>query len=223
MHVPDGYLSTPTSATTAAVAVMGLAWAVRRVRSRPDDADGVPLVGLVTMFVFAAQMINFGVGSGTSGHLMGGALAAVLLGPSLAIVCMSAVLAVQALVFADGGVGALGTNVVLMALVGVLVGWAVSRIALLRHSSAPWGVAMAGAAGAFVSVPTSALVFAGLYAVGGHHDVPFLELAGDMVRTHVAIGFGEAVITGIVVAAVAATRPDLVLGVRRPLVHAGVR
>ena len=223
MHVPDGYLSDPTSVATAAVAVAGLGWAVARARSRPDEADGVPLVGLVAAFVFAGQMVNVGVGGGTSGHLMGGALAAVLLGPAMAVVCMAGVLAVQALVYADGGVAALGTNIVLMALVGVLVGWGVSRL-LLRHlPGTAVGVASAAALGALASVPTSALVFVGLYAVGGHHDVPLVQLAADMVGTHLLIGLGEAVLTGLAVAAVALSRPDLVLGARRPLVEAGSR
>lgn len=221
MHVPDGYLSTPTSAATTVVAVAGLAWAVRRSRSRPDESDGVPLVGLVAAFVFASQMVNVSAGSGTSGHLMGGALAAVLLGPALAVVCMAGVLAVQALVFADGGVAALGTNLVLMALVGVAVGWGVSRLVLRVVPGTAVGVATAGAAGALASVPFSAMVFVGLYALGGHHDVPLAQLAGDMLGTHLVIGLGEAVVTAVVVAAVALSRPDLVLGVRRPRVGVG--
>ena len=130
MHVPDHFLDAPTSAATAALAVGGIALAYRRsARELPDDTR-VPAAALVATFVFAAQMLNFQVGSGTSGHLLGGALAAVIVGPATAALCVSAVLVVQAVVFADGGVTALGTNVVLMAFVGVLVGWGVTRLAL---------------------------------------------------------------------------------------------
>jgi len=221
MHVPEGYLSTPVTAATAVAAVAGLAWAVRRSRTQPQETEGVPLVGLVAAFVFATQMVNFGVGSGTSGHLMGGALAAVLLGPALAVVCMAGVLGVQAVMFADGGIAALGTNITLMGLVGVAVGWGVTCVVRDRLPATAGGISVASAVGALASVPASALVFTGLYALGGHHDVPLLELAGDMVWTHLLIGLGEAVITAVVVLAVSSSRPDLVVALRRtPVVAA---
>lgn len=213
MHVPDGFLDAPTSVATGVVAVAGVGLALRGARRELDDRTA-PLAGLVAAFVFATQMINFPVGAGTSGHLLGGALAAVLVGPWTAVLCISTVLLVQCLLFADGGITALGTNITLMGLVGVGVGWLVFRLvqALLPKKLAC--VAPAAAIGAFVSVPTAALAFTLLYAVGGEAPIPLDSLATAMVGWHTVIGLGEAAITGLVVAAVIAVRPDLVYGAR---------
>src|ERR671916_183316 len=124
MHVPDGFLDAATSIGTGVVAALGLAVALRGARRELDERTA-PMAGLVAAFVFAAQMINFPVGAGTSGHLMGGALAAVLAGPWSAVLCLSVVLGVQALLMADGGITALGTNITLIGIVTVAVGWAV--------------------------------------------------------------------------------------------------
>ena len=126
MHVPDGFLDAPTSVATGVVAAVGIGLALRGARRELDDRTA-PLAGLVATFVFATQMLNFPVGAGTSGHLLGGALAAVLVGPATALLCMSVVFLVQSLLFADGGITALGTNIFLMGIVTVLVGWAVFR------------------------------------------------------------------------------------------------
>ena len=131
MHVPDGFLDAPTSVATAVVAAAGIAYALRGARRELDDRTA-PMAGLVATFVFAGQMMNFPVGAGTSGHLLGGALAAVLVGPWSAVLCISVVILVQGLLIADGGITALGTNITLMALVGVGVGWGV--FCLLRRS-----------------------------------------------------------------------------------------
>lgn len=218
MHVPDGFLDAPTSVVTGAVAVAGVGLALRRARRELDDRTA-PMAGLVAAFVFAGQMINFPVGAGTSGHLLGGALAAVLVGPWTAVLCLATVLIVQALFMADGGITALGTNITLMGLVGVWVGWLVfvglrrvlpSRVAL---------VAPAAAVGALVSVPAAATVFTLLFAVGGQAPVDTGDVLAAMVGWHCVIGVGEAVVTGLVVGAVVASRPDLVHGAR-PLLAA---
>ena len=128
MHVPDGFLDAPTSVATGVVAATGIALALRGARRELDDRTA-PMAGLVATFVFAAQMINFPVGAGTSGHLLGGALAAVLVGPWTAILCMAVVLLVQGLLMADGGITALGTNITLMGLVAVAVAWGVFVLA----------------------------------------------------------------------------------------------
>src|SRR5262247_1742941 len=107
MHVPDGFLDAPTSLATGAVAATAMTVAVRRVRDQHEE-KAAPLAGLTAAFIFAVQMLNFPVGVGTSGHLLGGALAAILVGPWTGILCMSVVLMVQSLLFADGGVTALG-------------------------------------------------------------------------------------------------------------------
>lgn len=220
MHVPDGFLDLSTSVATAGVSAAAVATALRRSRTELDVV-GPAVPGLVSAFVFAVQMVNFPVGAGTSGHLMGGALAAALVGPATAVVCLTVVLVVQALLFADGGLTALGTNVLLIAVVTVLVGHVVTRGALRVLPRRPGSVAVAAALGGLVSVPAAALVFVGLYAVGGAVPVDLGTLATAMLGWHVLIGVGEALITGAVVSAVVASRPDLVRslrGTRRDLV-----
>src|SRR5687767_8163277 len=128
MHVPDGFLDAPTSVATGVVAAVGVAVALRGARRELDDRTA-PMAGLVAAFVFAAQMVNFPVGAGTSGHLLGGALAAVLVGPFTGALCLAVVLLVQGLLFADGGITALGTNVTLFSIVAVGVSWVVFRLA----------------------------------------------------------------------------------------------
>lgn len=213
MHVPDGFLDAPTSAVTAVVAVTGIGVALWRTRGRLDDRTA-PLAGLVAAFVFAAQMLNFPVAGGTSGHLLGGALAAVLVGPWTATLCLSVVLLVQALVFADGGITALGTNITLMGLVGVWAGWGVFVLVRGVLPRRPASIPVAAAVGALLSVPATAAVFTVLFAVGGTAPIAFDRLMTAMVSWHVLIGIGEAVITFLVVSAVIGVRPDLVHGAR---------
>ena len=216
MHVPDGFLDAPTSLATGIVAAAGVAVALRGARRELDDR-AAPMAGLVATFVFAGQMMNFPVGAGTSGHLLGGALAAVLAGPFTAVLCLSVVLLVQALFMADGGITALGTNVTLMALVAVVVGWLVFRGVLLVLPRRTSMVAPAAAVGALVSVLAAAAVFTGLFAVGGAAPVDGGALLTAMLTVHTLIGVGEAAITGLVVGSVVAVRPDLVHGARRAL------
>ncbi|MDN4172554.1 energy-coupling factor ABC transporter permease [Nocardioides sp. SOB77] len=218
MHVPDGFLDAPTSVATGVVAAAAVGVALRKARTELDDRTA-PMAGLVAAFVFAAQMINFPVGAGTSGHLMGGALAAVLVGPWTGLLCVSVVLVVQALFMADGGITALGTNVVLIGVVTALVGYVVFRAlqAVLPRRVAT--VAPSAAVAAFVSVPVAAAVFSLLFAIGGTAPVDAGRVLTAMLGWHVLIGIGEAVVTGLVVGAVVAVRPDLVRGAR-PLVEA---
>ena len=216
MHVPDGFLDAPTSLATATVAAVGVAVALRGARREVDDRVA-PLAGLVATFVFATQMLNFPVAGGTSGHLMGGALAAVLVGPYTGLLCLTVVLAVQSLLFADGGITALGTNVVLMGLVTVVAGYGVFRAVQLVLPKRLSMVAPAAAVGALASVVLSAATFVALYAVGGAVPIPLDTLLRAMVGVHVLIGIGEAVITFLVVASIVSVRPDLVHGARRVL------
>ena len=213
MHVPDGFLDAPTSIATAVVAAGALAVSLRGARRELDDRVA-PLAGLVAVFVFAAQMVTFPVGAGTSGHLLGGALAAVLVGPRTATVCLTVVVTVQALLFADGGVSALGTNVLLLAVVGPWVGYAVFAGARAVLPARPASVPVAAAVGAWASVVAAAMVFVGLYAVGGAAPIPLDALVAAMGAWHLLIGLGEAAITFLVVSSLVATRPDLVHGAR---------
>ena len=209
MHVPDGFLDAPTSAVTGAVAVAVVGVALVKARTELDDRTA-PMAGLVAAFIFAVQMLNFPVGAGTSGHLMGGALAAVLVGPWTGVLCVSVVLLVQSLLFADGGITALGTNIVLMAITTVLVGWVVLRLLQLVLPKRLTLVPVQAGVAAFVSVPAAALVFVLLYAFGGTADIPLDTLVTAMFGVHTLIGIGEGVITGLAVGAIIAVRPDLV-------------
>src|SRR3954465_1449902 len=122
MHVPDGFLDAPTSVATGAAAVACVGVSLVRARRELDDRTA-PMAGLVAAFIFAVQMLNFPVAAGTSGHLLGGALAAILVGPYTGVLCMAVVLLVQCVFFADGGLTALGINITIMGIVTVLVGW----------------------------------------------------------------------------------------------------
>jgi cobalt/nickel transport system permease protein len=213
MHVPDGFLDAPTSVATGVVAAAGIAVALRGARRELDDRTA-PMAGLVATFVFAAQMINFPVGAGTSGHLMGGALAAVLVGPWSAVLCLSVVLLVQGLMMADGGITALGTNITLMGLVTVVVGWTTFIVLRRLLPARPSSVPVAAAVGAFLSVPVAALVFTLLFSIGGQAPVEQSLVVVAMLGWHTLIGLGEAAVTGLVIASVISTRPDLVYGAR---------
>src|SRR6478735_4718701 len=184
MHVPDGFLDAPTSVATGAVAVVCVGTALVKARKELDDKTA-PMVGLVAAFIFAVQMLNFPVGVGTSGHLMGGALAAVLVGPWTAILCLSVVFAVQCLLFADGGITALGTNIVLMAVTTVAVGYLVFKLLQAVMPKRMSLVPLQAGIGAFVSVPVAAVVFVVLYSIGGTADIPLDSLATAMVGVHV--------------------------------------
>ncbi len=217
MHVPDGFLDAPTSVGTAVVAAGAVAAClVRSARHELDDRSA-PMTGLVAVFIFAAQMVTFPIAAGTSGHLLGGVLAAVLVGPATATLCLTVVVSVQALLFADGGVSALGTNVLLMGVVAVWVGYGAFRLALAVLPRRLSSVSIAAGTGAFVSVPAAALAFVGLYALGGAAPIPLDTLAAVMAGWHVLIGIGEAAITVLAVSSVVAARPDLAYGARERL------
>ncbi len=213
MHIPDGYIDATTSVAAGVVAITGVAICLRGARKELDEKTA-PMAGLVAATIFALQMINFPVAGGTSGHLLGGALAAILVGPYTGALCVSVVLIVQSLLFADGGVSALGLNIINMALVTVLVGWFVFKLVLKALPKTHTSVVIATAVGAFLSVPAAALAFTVEYAIGGTAPISISTVAAAMVGVHLLIGVGEAIISGAVVAAVLKARPDLVYGAR---------
>ncbi|KRE94123.1 cobalamin biosynthesis protein CbiM [Nocardioides sp. Soil774] len=217
MHVPDGFLDAPTSLATAGVAAAAVALALRGARRELDDRVA-PLAGIIATFVFAGQMINFPVAGGTSGHLLGGAMTTVLVGPFTGLLCMTVVIVVQSLLFADGGITALGTNVVLMGVVAVVTAHLVFLAAQVLLPKRVSMVAPAAALAALASVATSAATFVLLYSVGGVVPIPFDTLLTAMLGVHLLIGAGEAVITFVVVAGIMGVRPDLVRGARGVLV-----
>ncbi|WP_424213338.1 energy-coupling factor ABC transporter permease [Streptomyces sp. BI20] len=222
MHVPDGFIDTPVSIASGVVAAGAVAVALRGAR-RELDSRTAPLAGLVAAFVFAVQMLNFPVAAGTSGHLLGGALAAILVGPYTGILCVSVVLLMQAVLFADGGLTALGVNITDMALVTVVVAYAIFKGLLKLLPNTRRSVTLASFAAALVSVPAAAIAFTGLYALGGTTEVPLGQVFGAMVGVHVLIGIGEAAITAATVGAVLAVRPDLVHGAAHTLAAAPLK
>ncbi|MFC8173247.1 energy-coupling factor ABC transporter permease [Streptomyces sp. NPDC057325] len=223
MHVPDGFINAPVSAVAGVVAAGAVAVSLRGARrelggtSRAEGHGGertAPLAGLVAAFVFAVQMLNFPVAAGTSGHLLGGALAAILVGPWTGVLCISVVLLMQGVLFADGGLTALGVNIDVMGVVTVVVAYALFRGLVLVLPRTRRSVTAASFAAALVSVPAAAAAFTLIYAIGGTTDVPVGKVLTAMVGVHVLIGVGEAVITMLTVGAVLAVRPDLVHGAR---------
>ncbi|MFF4362455.1 energy-coupling factor ABC transporter permease [Streptomyces sp. NPDC001604] len=213
MHVPDGFINAPVSAATGVVAAGAVAVSLRGARRELDERTA-PLAGLVAAFIFAVQMLNFPVAAGTSGHLLGGALAAILVGPFTGVLCVSVVLLMQGILFADGGLTALGVNITDMAIVTTVVGYAVFRGLVKLLPRRRRSVTVASFVAALLSVPAAAVAFTLIYAVGGTTDVSLGKVATAMVGVHVLIGVGEAAITGLTVGAVIAVRPDLVYGAR---------
>jgi cobalt/nickel transport system permease protein len=209
MHMSDGLVNAPTAAGFGLVAAVGLAVAVHRARADLDDRTA-PMAGLVTAFVFAVQMINFPILPGASGHLLGGALVAILVGPWVGSLCITIVLVVQALLFADGGLTALGTNIVNMALVGVFAGHAVATALRPLARRGRRGLVATAFVAALVNTVVAALAFVLEYAIGGEGGASLGTVAALMVGLHVLIGVGEGIITAATVGAVAAARPDLV-------------
>lgn len=214
MHIPDGFIDAGTSVAAGAIAAGGIALSLK-LSSKALEERQAPLAGLVSAFVFAVQMLNFPVAAGTSGHLLGGVLATVLVGPWAGAVCIAVVLFIQALLFADGGLSALGLNVLNMALFGGLGGYllflAIRRVLPKTKS----GVVVASAVAGGLSVVLAALGFVAEFAIGGTADVSLRAVLAAMVGVHVLIGIGEAVITGMTVSAVLASRPDLVHGAHK--------
>jgi len=206
MHIPDGFVSAPVAAIGYVVAGVALAIAVRQT-NRNLQEKVVPLMGVMAAFIFAAQMMNFPVAGGTSGHMLGAALATMLLGPWAAMIVIACVVGVQALVFQDGGLAALGPNVLNMAVAAVLVSyvlyWPVATFGngwrLLHYG--------AGFAAAWASVQVAALLASFELAVSG--TSPLQVALPAMMGVHALIGIGEGLITVAAMAFIAATRRDL--------------
>lgn len=213
MHVPDGFINAPVSAVAGVVAAGAVAVSLKGARRELDEKTA-PLAGLVAAFIFAVQMLNFPVAAGTSGHLLGGALAAILVGPYTGILCISVVLLMQGILFADGGLTALGVNILDMGIVTTVVAYALFRglTGLLPRTRR--SMTAASFVAALVSVPAAACAFTLMYWIGGTTDIPIGKVFTAMVGVHVLIGIGEAVITALTVGAVIAVRPDLVHGAR---------
>jgi cobalt/nickel transport system permease protein len=206
VHIPDGFLDMKTAVAATALAATGLGVALRHARLH-FPSRRVPLLGLTAAFVFAAQMINFPVAGGTSGHLIGAVLAAALLGPSGAVIVISAVLIVQCLMFADGGISALGANIFNMGIIGGVGGWAVYHV-VSRVVKGLFGHVVAAAFAAWCSTVMASVACAGELA--SSHTVRWSVALPAMAGVHMLIGIGEGLITALVLVAIARTRPELV-------------
>jgi cobalamin biosynthesis protein CbiM len=211
MHIPDGFIDLKTSATFAVIGAAGVGVALKGAKRQLSEKSA-PLAGLTAVFVFAVQMLNFPVAAGTSGHLLGGVLAAVLVGPYAASLVITVVLIIQAFLFADGGLTALGLSVFNMAIVGVWVGYGIFLLAMKVLPKKKPSVAVASAVGALISVPAAAAGFVMQYAIGATATYETSTVLTAMISTHILIGIGEAIITFLTISAVLASRSDLVFG-----------
>lgn len=205
MHIPDGFLSVATVATTYAVSAGGVGNAVRVANKKLGEKQ-VPLMGILAAFIFAAQMLNFPIAGGTSGHVIGAALAAILLGPWAGVLIMSCVLIAQSLIFQDGGLLALGANIFNMGIVASFSGYYIYRLVNLLMSGRR-GTLVGSFAAAWGSVFLASIFCAIELAVSGASPIGVVLPA--MAGVHALIGIGEGLITGAVLGLVLATRADL--------------
>ncbi len=216
MHISNGIINGPVAAVFAAFALAVLALCV--VRGRQDlDERLAPMAGLVAAFIFAVQMLNFPIFTGAvSGHLLGGALATMLVGPWVGTLCVAVVLIVQALVFGDGGVAMLGLNITNMAVIGTAVAYPLVALLLRLLPRTVSGLAATAVVASVVSVLAAAMGFVVQYWLGGTTDLGsgLVGLAGTMAGVHLLIGVGEGLITATTVVTVAKVRPDLVYALR---------
>ena len=212
MHAPDGFFSTGLAILGWLVAAGLIALAIRNTRDQLGERQ-VPLMGILAAAIFAGQMINFTIPGGTSGHLIGGALAAILLGPWAGLLVMTAVIAVQALLFQDGGLLAMGLNIINMGVLTAFVGYFVYR-PVRRVIPGRTGRLLGAAAGAWLSLVVTAAFAAVELALSGTSPLGFALPA--MVGVHALIGVGEALLTVFALGFILAARPDLVTGEQAP-------
>ncbi len=206
MHIPDGFLSAPVNLATAAVSALCCAAAVRQANKTLGDREA-PLLGVTGAFVFAAQMLNFPIVGGTSGHFLGAVMASILLGPLNACLVLATVLCVQCLVFADGGLTALGSNIFNMGVVGGLLGHFIYTGLRAALPQTRWWMLAAASVASWCSVVLASAACALELAISG--TIPLRIALPAMTLVHAFIGVGEAIITCLVISAVLGVRPDL--------------
>jgi cobalt/nickel transport system permease protein len=203
LHIPDGFLSIGVSTVFWLVSIVCLALALRKTRTELDERQ-IPLLGIMAAFIFAAQMINFPVAGGTSGHLLGGALAALVLGPWAGMLVVASVIALQALLFQDGGLVVMGANMFNMGMLTALIAYGLYRG--FSGQSQGKRLLVAGV-GAWLSVMASALLTSLQLWLSG--TSPLAVVVPAMLAVHALIGIGEALITVAALAAIERSRPDL--------------
>ncbi len=207
MHVPDGFLTNAINLTTAVISGLTLALALKKAKQELSEKE-IPLVGVTAAFIFAAQMINFPVAGGTSGHFLGAALASILLGPWLSFIIMFLVLVLQCLGFADGGLTALGSNIVNMGLIGGIGSYLIFHFFQFLFPKNRRGFLLASALSAWFSVVLASLACALELGLSG--TSPFALVIPSMMGFHALIGIGEALITTAILSAILAARSDLI-------------
>ncbi|GAB4146846.1 MAG: energy-coupling factor ABC transporter permease [Cyanobacteria bacterium J069] len=221
LHIPDGFLNLPISLITWAISLVLIVLALRQVQSEYQERT-VPLMGVCAAFIFAAQMINFPIPGGTSGHLLGGTLAGILLGPWAGTLVVTVVFIVQAVLFQDGGLTVLGANIFNMGLIGTFLGYYLYRSVRSAVGFNTWrGMAAGTAVAAWVSVVVAAVICAFQLAVSG--TVPINVALPSMLGWHVPIGIGEALITVAAVSYIWRTRAELLFDPPRKLRAAASR
>ena len=209
MHVPDGFMNVTMSAATGVIS-FGTLWAY--IRSAKDlIADKfIALTGMMSALIFVLQMINFPIAAGTSGHLLGGALAVIVLGPRLGLICLSVVVIIQSLLFADGGLSALGVNVLNMAIVTSATSWFIVKYWIKFIGKNKTSIVTVSVLAGILSVVFSSIAFTIQYAIGGTISIPVGTVLLAMVTTHLIIGLGEGIITALIITLLMRVRPDLV-------------
>jgi len=207
MHIPDGFLSVPISIILWLVIIIVIGYALKRVGADLGERQ-VPLMGVLAAAIFAGQMLNFAVAGGTSGHLMGSAIATILLGPWAAMLVITCVVAIQALIFQDGGLLVLGANIFNMAIIGVTVAYFVYRTVQMLAGGKSWGIFVGGFIAAWLSIEVAALAAALELALSGTSPANIAIPA--MGGIHALIGIGEGLITVGALAFIYATRRDLI-------------
>ena len=214
MHVPDGFMNVPMSAATGLIS-FGTLWAY--IRSAKDlIADKfIALTGMMSALIFVLQMINFPIAAGTSGHLLGGALAVIVLGPRLGLICLSVVVIIQSLLFADGGLSALGVNVLNMAIVTSATSWFIVKYWIKLIGKNKTSIVSVSVLAGILSVVFSSIAFTIQYAIGGTISIPVGTVLLAMVTTHFVIGFGEGIITALIITLLIRVRPDLIYAYER--------
>ncbi|MFM7140129.1 MAG: energy-coupling factor ABC transporter permease [Actinomycetes bacterium] len=218
MHIPDGFIDLPTSIAFTAVSTAAVGVALKKAKNELSEKTA-PLAGLTAVFIFAVQMLNFPVAAGTSGHLLGGALAAVLVGPWVATLALTIVLLLQALLFADGGLTALGLNVFNISILAVWIAYFIFITLKKILPKTKTSLIASSAIAALISVPVSACGFWVQYAIGGNVPFPLETVLTAMISTHILIGIGEAIITVLTISAIMASRSDLVFGWKNSKKH----
>ncbi len=208
MHIPDGFLSHSVNAVTFALSSGACAYGVKRVNRSFGERE-VPLMGVTAAFIFAAQMLNFPVAGGTSGHFLGAVFSSVLLGPWASLIILAIVLIVQCLGFADGGLTALGSNIFNMGVIGALAGYSIFYViyALFRKSRKGFFIALG--ISSWCSIVMGASAAAIELAISGTSPLEITLPA--MAGVHAIIGLGEAIITTTAISLILKTRPDLII------------